>query len=338
MLKSLLDIQQDIHILEKNIQEINECVKSIGTDIETIRNSSEDITLDYSKIEVLAKQIDLGEHPLSKLKDRHSCQIYLEMLLNIVRLDPDDEAAANRMVFIQWLQMQSHIDLSLEDLYLDCLKTDEQLFYEMSEIISKDYKEYFLVDALIVANITGMANKEIYKYIADAITVLGVSGKDVKGLAFVSKVSLSQNLSGVSDDDLKVLGDKVKEYGHYIRSDLVEKVFAKLRVVAVEVPDNETMLFAWKVEQQQAVKSGDMIAAYRTNKRIDGGRGNSKNIYLSKRRKSLLDSFGGYELVEVKAPVSGTIFQFRDNNTNYGVIAQEQDNEESIKAWIKAGK
>ena len=68
MLKSLLDIQQDIHILEKNIQEINECVKSIGTDIETIRNSSEDITLDYSKIEVLAKQIDLGEHPLSKLK------------------------------------------------------------------------------------------------------------------------------------------------------------------------------------------------------------------------------------------------------------------------------
>lgn len=328
MLKSLLDIQQDIHILEKNIQEINECVKSISTDIETIRNSSEDITLDYSKIEVLAKQIDLGEHPLSKLKDRHSCQIYLEMLLNIVRLDPDDEAAANRMVFIQWLQMQSHIDLSLEDLYLDCLKTDEQLFYEMSEIISKEYKEYFFVDALIVANITGMANKEIYKYIADTITVLGLSGKDVKGLALVSKVSLSQNLSGVSDNELKVLGDKVKEYGHYIRSDLVEKVFAKLRVVAVEVPDDEAEDFAWKAGQQQAVKSGDTIAAY-------------KKIVI----EYIPLIFSGtsipsqkLEPTEVKSPVSGTIFQFRDNNTNYGVIAQEQDNEESIKAWIKAGK
>ena len=170
-----------------------------------------------------------------------------------------------------------------------------------------------------------MANKEIYKYIADAITVLGVSGKDVKGLALVSKVSLSQNLSGVSDDDLKVLGDKVKEYGHYIRSDLVEEVFAKLRVVAVDVPDNKAIHFKWKVKNQQAVKSGDVIAAY-------------KKIRSVSEAIAGMWGYNELELDEVKAPVSGTIFQFRDNNTNYGVIAHEQDNEESVKAWIKAGK
>lgn len=211
---------------------------------------------------------------------------------------------------------------------MDCLKTDEQLFYEMSEIISKEYKEYFLVDALIVANITGMANKEIYTYIADAITVLGVSGKDVKGLALVSKVSLSQNLSGVSDDDLKVLGYKVREYGQYIRSDLVEEVFAKLRVVAVEVPDDEAEDFAWKAGQQQAVKSGDTIAAY-------------KKIVIEYIPLIFLGTSiqsQKLEPTEVKSPVSSNIFQFRDNNTNYGVIAHEQDNEESIKAWIKVGK
>ena len=112
-MKSLLDIQQDIRVLEKNIQEINKCVKTINTDIETIRNSSEGVALDYSKIELLAKQIDFGKHPLDKLKDGRACQIYLEMLLNIVRLDQDEESVVNRMVFVQWLQIQSKIDWSL---------------------------------------------------------------------------------------------------------------------------------------------------------------------------------------------------------------------------------
>ena len=84
-------------------------VKTINTDIETIRNSSEGVVLDYSKIELLAKQINFGKHPLTNLK-MGACQIYLEMLLNIVRLDQDEESVVNRMVFIQWLQIQSRID------------------------------------------------------------------------------------------------------------------------------------------------------------------------------------------------------------------------------------
>ena len=67
-MKSLLDIQQDIRILESNIQEITDSVKSISSDIEAIRNSSERAALDYSKIEVLAKRINFREHPLNKLK------------------------------------------------------------------------------------------------------------------------------------------------------------------------------------------------------------------------------------------------------------------------------
>ena len=318
-MKSLLDIQQDIRVLEKNIQEINECVKTINTDIETIRNSSEGVALDYSKIELLAKQIDFGKHPLDKLKDGRACQIYLEMLLNIVRLDQDEESVVNRMVFVQWLQIQSKIDWSLEDLYLDCFKTDKQLIYEMVEMIPKKYKEFFLVDALIVANIAGIANEEIYQYIADIIAVLGLSTKEVKDLAFISRVSLSKNLSGAGRDDLKVLQDKAKSFGHYIRNEFAEEGIKALRMVVVELPDNEAKNFKWKVRQQQAVVSGDVIATYQKEKK-------SRGISYMK----------DYKSEEIKAPVSGVIFQFRDNNTNYGVIAHEQDNKDSIKSWVKA--
>lgn len=43
-----------------------------------------------------------------------------------------------------------------------------------------------------------------------------------------------------------------------------------------------------------------------------------------------------YKSEEIKTPVSGVIFRFRNNNTNYGVIAHEQDNKDSIKSWVKA--
>lgn len=318
-MKSLLDIQQDLRVLEKNIQEINECVKTINTDIETIKNSSEGVVLDYSKIELLAKQIDFGKHPLDKLKDGRACQIYLEMLLNIVRLDQDEEAVVNRMVFVQWLQIQSKIDWSLEDLYLDCLKTDKQLIYEMFEMIPKKYKEFFLVDALIVVNIAGNANEEIYQYIADIIAFLGLSTEEVKDLAFISRVSLSQNLSGASRDDLKVLQDKAKSFSHYIRNEFAEEGIKALRVVVVELPDNEALNFKWKVKQQQVVISGDVIATYQKEKRSRG-----------------FSYMKDYKSEEIKAPVSGVLFQFRDNNTNYGVIAHEKDNKDAIKSWIKA--
>lgn len=318
-MKSLLDIQQDIRVLEKNIQEITECVKTINTDIETIRNSSESVALDYSKIELLAKQINFGKHPLDKLKDGRACQIYLEMLLNIVRLDQDEESAVNRMVFVQWLQIQARIDWSLEDLYLDSFKTDKQMIYEMVEVIPKKYKEFFLVDALIVANIAGSANEEIYQYIGDIIAVLGLSIEEVKNLAFITQVSLSQSLLGVSRDDLKVLLDKAKSFGHYIRNDFAEKGIKALRLVVVELPDNEAKNFKWKVRQQQAVVSGDVIATYQKEKKSRG-----------------FSYMEDYKSEEIKAPVSGVIFQFRDNNTNYGVIAHEQDNKDSIKSWVKA--
>lgn len=174
-MKSLLDIQQDIRRLEKSMREISNDVKNINSDIDRLRNASETTELDFSKIEVLAKQIDFGKHPLDKLEDSRACQVYLEMLLNLVRLDREEERTVNRLVFIQWLQIQSRIDWSLEDLYKDCFKADTKMLFEFLEIMPKEYESYFLVDALIIANISGKANESLYEYIADIIAIFGLT-------------------------------------------------------------------------------------------------------------------------------------------------------------------
>lgn len=308
-MKSLLDIQKDIRVLEKNIQEINECVKNINTDITTIRNSSEDVTIDYSKIEALAEQLDFEKHPLSKIRNDRTRQIYLEMLLNIVRLNQDEESIVNRLIFIQWIQIQFKCKKSLEELYIDSLNDNKQMIYEMVKVLSKNYKESFLVDALIVANITGIVSDEIYQYLADISSILGFSISEVKNLAFVSRVVLSQNLSCASRENLYFLLDRFDSFEHYLMDISNRDIIRLLRVIAVELPDNEASNFKWKVKQNQIVAKGEVIATYTKE----------KLVYM-----------------EIKAPVDGKLFQFRNNNTNYGVIAHKYDNKDSIKDWVKS--
>ncbi len=318
-MKSLLDIQQDVRKLENSVQEIVESIKNVSADIDNIRNSSDGVALDFSKIEVLAKQIDFGKHPLYKLKDGHICQVYLEMLLSIVHLDSDEEGTINRIVFIQWLQIQACIDWTLEDLYKDSFKIDKKSYFEFVDLIPKKYKEYFFVDALIVANITGNANVEIYEYIADIVTILGISEKSIKELALVAMLALSQRIDGIGREDLEVVQDKAKGYSHYFKSEFAEDSQKALRVIVVELHDSVAKNFKWKVQQQQKVQCGDVIATYQREKKSWG------YSYIK-----------NYELEEIRASVPGTIFQFRNNNTYYGVIAHEEDNKDSIKTWVKA--
>ncbi len=310
-MKSLLNIQRDIRKLESSVQDLANSIKDILSDIESLRHSSEGAIIDFSKIEILAKQISFGKHPLARLKEERYRQVYLEMLLNIVRLDPEQEMTINRMVFIQWLQVQSQIGWSLEDLYKDCFKINKQSYHELIDEIPQKYRGHFIVDALIVANIVGTASQEIHEYIADLVAILGVKTEKIRGLALISRVALCQSVAGLDSNQIETVQTYAKTYRHYIKPP---------RVIAVELPDSDVSVLKWKVKQQQKVNAGDVIVTYR------------KKSQTSPRSKSKTGLKSKPE--EIKAAITGTIFQFRYNKTHYGVIAHEADNKDSIKSWV----
>ena len=322
-MKNLLDIQKDVRKLEKSIQDIKKSVETINSDIEALRNSTGSVSIDFAMIEALAKQISFKEHPLEELEDERACRVYLEMLLNIIRLDPDDNNITNRMTFVQWLQIQSHIDWSLEDLYKDCFKTDREFLYEMIQLFSKRYLESFVVDALIVANITGKPNEEIYKYITDIVAVLGVTMEELNKLAIISKAALSQRLSNMSRNEIKIVLDNASVYSHYINDRIIKKGIRELRVIVVQFHDADIRNFKWKAKQLQKVKKDDVIALYQGKTDIN----RDYNI--------IWEQHSADDYKELIAPVDGTLFQFRDNNTFYGVIAYKGDNKDAIKTWVK---
>lgn len=329
-MKSLLDIQQDIRNLENSVKDITDSIRNISSDIDNIRNASADsaeLTLDYKKIEALAKQVIFKKHPLSELKQPQVERMYLDMLLNIVRLDADDDAAVNRMVFIQWLKMQSHVDFTLEELYIGSFKLDKKLYYDFVDSLPTEYREYFVVDALIIANISGKANSEIYEYIAQIASILGIPADEMRALALIAKVALCQDVEGLDREQLLLIDGKMKKYRHYISS-ILDDIIKSLRAIVVNVPDSGELDFEWCVKQHEKVKRGDVIA--KTKKREP-----KRSLWCISSMAGSTEKPISTEYLEIKAPVSGTIFQFKVDDTNYGAISSCCDNGNLIREHFK---
>lgn len=312
-MKSLLDIQQDVRALEKSVNEIKDAIKGISADIEELRNVNQTIEVDYKKLEVLAKQIPFERHPLNdKISDEAVCKIYLELLLMIARLDLEEKIYINRLVFIQWLQIQSGIERNLENLLEDCYQITEESYYELADLIPKEYRENFIVDALIVANIGGTANREIYQYIADLIMILGIDKERLAMLSRVVHMALCKRSGEMTITELHKFVEYARVFSYYVKD---ENVMKACRQMIVQLPDSSGARdFKWKVKQGQEVRKGDVVAAY------------NAGDWLQRRE------------VRITSPSSGTIFQFRDNLTYYGVLSHKDDNKDDIKAWVKTGR
>lgn len=322
-MKSLLDIQKELRNLESSVADINDCIKNIGSDIEELRSAEQGIEIDYQKIEGLARHISLSKHPLRGLQDGAACQIYLEMLLNIIRLDREKELILNRLVFIQWLQMEAQIDWTLEDLLKDCYTIEAASYYEILDCIPKIYRRYFIVDALIVAGLGGAANAEIYQYIADLAVILGIDAEQMRRYSLVARVALCQSFKGLTMEEMSDFIGYAKSFNCYISKQLMENAMKSMRRIIVRVPDEGTHSFKWHVQQGKSIRKGDLVASYFITP--------SRMAWSSALREK-------GTLQKIKAESAGTIFQFRDNCINYGVLGYKGDNKDSIKKWVKSGE
>lgn len=308
-MKSLLDIQQEIRELEKSVIGISNAIKAISADIDVLRDTDKDKEINYDIIERLSKQIQFGNHPLKKTENGYLCKLYIEMLLNIIRINPDSESEASRFIFIQWIWNEANIDVSLKDIFKECYKMETDSYHEFADMLPSKLKEPFITDAMIAANICGTADTQTFEYIAEMCDMLGIKKDRVRILSMIARIVLCQNAKSISREEFETVSTAAKNYKYYISPEILD--ISLQRKIAVSLPDLNTYDFKWKVKQYDKVKKGDIIASYQKSK------------------------WTNKSSVTIKAPCSGTVFIFRNNNTNYAVISSERDNKDSIKAWVK---
>lgn len=214
-MKSFGDIQQDIRKLETQVGDIMSYLKNIKSDMEKLENSKDTLNLDFEKIRIFAKQIPYSGHPILLMEEgnRH---LYLTMLMSIIKLDMDKKNTINRLIFLQWIMDQEGGRDSVIDLYRDSMAVDTKFYYEFVCDIPELYKKYFVVDALIIANITGSVIHEVYEYMTEIFSILNIDSEEIKELALISKVALSQDTKQLSQKQIEVLYDRVKDFKHYL--------------------------------------------------------------------------------------------------------------------------
>lgn len=311
MKKSLLDIQKDIRELDAKIKEVNTAVAGLYKAIDDL-NSDEANDNDFAKIRVMAAHFTFGRHPLSKLSNAYACYVYLKVLLSLAQLDKDHQNTMERLVFIHWLLSQAKLEVTLEELYKDSLQIETEFFYELPEIIPQPYYHQLVLDALITANICGQGNKNILLYVVNLCSIFGIEKEQLRIFSVIAAGVLKQDFIKIKKTDLKVILTYRNIFEHYLGENVPENILILFRKIVVKAPDETYRGFKWRVKQQSCVKKGDVIASYRA------------------------DSWYG-PVTTIKAPAEGMLFQFRNNYINYGVIANENDNKDSIKAWVKKG-
>lgn len=317
MKKTLLDVQQEIRSLNLKIQTISAALSALNDEIDEMRNDNAR-GLDYESIRLKALNFKFGNHPLRRLEDFYGCKLYLETLLSLTQVDAGSDDTISRLIFIQWVLTEAGIEASLEDLYKDSLQMTSKMFRELVEGIPKEYQKQLVVDAMITANICRPAGEVFLSYIINLCSLFGFEKETVRILSLIAKGVLKQELERMEPEDLGQILAEAKDFRHYLNEDLLKAALVAQRRVAVAIPDSSSRTFSWKVKQRAQVKKGEVIA---TEKEI----GSSFAVFSAKKKQ---------DKVEITAPCAGTLFQFRKNNTNYGVIAHESDNKDSIKAWM----
>ena len=330
-MKSLLDIQRDIRNLENDIALLSSNIRQINNDIDELRNRDNSMDFDYAEIKKLSKRIPFKKHPISGIKDENTAKLYLEMLINIIKLDDknEDDKIDTRLIFIQWILDHSKVDITLEELVVNTLKADISDFDEISTHLSKKYKEMLVVDLLIIANMNGIFNTDECDYVVSMLTVLDIDKSKLRILSLIAKIVLCQKIVGfdysLGDDLIKELGS----YKHYIipytaddansePTDIIREAIKYMRRIVIKHPLDKGFDFKWKVKQRAKVTSGAVMATYQHAKK--------------KRGYSWIPE---YITEEILAPDGGTIFQFKDNNIIYGVLSYEADDKDAIKQWVK---
>ena len=276
-----------------------------------MKQSAEKVEIDYKKIASLARNIPFKRHPIRNLWDERACRMYLVMLLHIVALNKEKDDVKDGFIFIQWIKDRSDIDWSLEELVRESMRQDSSLYYDFAEMFPEQYKEKFLVDALIIGNLGGCASRKVMEYIANVSVIFGIDTETLCNLSTVAKIILCQSVDGLDKAVLRENISYAKKYMYYLGEGLPELWKRESREIVVEQNALRVKEFKWKVKAGQMVQVGDAIATYNETKKEKG-----------------------FSYV-ININISGVLYPFCKNKVYYGVIASAEDDMDSIKAWIK---
>lgn len=310
MKKTLTEIQTELRELDKQVCAISAALEQLFQDIDAMKEDKSPSDIDFAGIERASRKFMFGEHPLHRLQNGYACRRYIETLLGVVYTDRHSDAVPDRLAFVQWIITQADIDMTLADLMRSSLDLSADSFGELPGLLTVQYREGLLVDAMLTAYITGSAAAETMQYIAYLAGILEVNEKDLRVLTMIAKRILLQSDKRLGKRESEGIMAKYYQFHHYFCDNMLKKQLIAKRKIVVESG-------LYSAEPKWLVQGNGVPV--------------EKNQNIAITYPTLTKRMG----ITVPAPCSGMFFHFRQKNVHYGVIANPGDNLDSIKAWVK---
>ena len=152
------------------------------------------------------------------------------------------------------------------------------------------------------------------EYAASLCGVLGVSGEDAKHCAAAVRVMIA-SLKDINRDAI-ISASESWWLAFYLGESSISFLNNRCRVIACRVLPLSYQTFSWRHPNQCSyVKEGEIFASLKDNPNLTG-----------KRKPGTKD---------FTASCNGWLYHFELNQVQYGVISYQNDNMNSIRAWVQ---
>ena len=272
---NLIEIQSELKDVEKQISQINLKIEKMKSKPEEEKKNN------FALISKMAKR-----HPIKRITITTAPEWVKKKFIGGLAylILTEDSKISARLLYLCRISIGCGIELSAEDIYKAGLE------FEIGDIEElEDYKYSFLVEALIIANMTETeyVSFNMFGLIADIANILVCDKEEIRVLAQVAKSVLVGNTDLMDDIPLpsnhqwygrfndyipkEWIVSKRKLYGvlcmdrykhYYTKRGLMYKITYSLDELQNEFIEEHPCVIKNKIESGNPVKKGDVICVY----------------------------------------------------------------------------
>lgn len=296
---NLTDLQIELRSIENQIARLH-------TEIEKMKpRPEEEKKADFKTITKLAKQ-----HMISNLRISSASEAIRKQFLSGLShlLLMEEQGIYERLLYLCRISQGCGLSLSAEELYKAGLEFEYQDMRELC-IDLQEYKYSFLVEAFILANLSGDASVGLLSGIANLAELMGCDKEEIQVIGQVAKSRLLEDPELLKQIPRPSKNQWCGKFFEYIPKEWIEKQRKFCKVVCVDLYENAIDFFDEKIKQVakspcvikdrlqcgSVVQKGDIILTYEEEVKKDG------DIILFTSKKYI-------KTENVTAPCDGIVF------------------------------
>ena len=186
---NLNDIQSELRSIELRVQKLYNVIDDMKPKSEDQREK------EFEAIYNMAKDVPIQNEMLAKTDPN----IQQHLLSGLFYIAMSDAQGINiKLLYLCRLIVGCSIPMSLKDLYMYGMQFNEQNIREIAEY-SVQYRDFFIVEALIVSNITGEASPDMMSLISQIGAIMGLKKEEMRLAANVARCVLTANWNQLQD-------------------------------------------------------------------------------------------------------------------------------------------